>query len=90
MNERDSIHGNTRDIYTLLYIRRSIMDNFWILETSTVSGNSHPEDLFLVHTSISNDGYESEDLETEECPNKRFWISRDGYHLMVIPFECDL
>ena len=50
----------------------------------------HPEDPFLVQTSLSKKYDKSEDLDTEERINKRFQISRDRYHLMVIPFECYL
>ena len=39
VNYRDPIHGNARDNYTLLCIRRKILDAFWSRETSTVSGN---------------------------------------------------
>ena len=39
LNERDPIHGNSKDNYTLLCIRRAILDVFWSRETSTVSGN---------------------------------------------------
>ena len=39
VNERDPIHGNSKDNYTLLCLRRSILDEFWNRETSTVSGN---------------------------------------------------
>ena len=39
VNERDPIYGNTRDNYTLLCIRRAILDAFWSLENSTVLGN---------------------------------------------------
>ena len=39
VNERDLIHGNYKDNYTLLCIRREILDNFWSQKTSTVSGN---------------------------------------------------
>ena len=40
VNERDLIHGNSKDNYNLLCIRLSILDAFWSRETSTVSGNS--------------------------------------------------
>ena len=40
VNERDPIHGNSKDNYNLLCIRLSILDAFWSRETSTVSGNS--------------------------------------------------
>ena len=33
------IHGNTKDNYTLLFIRGEILDDFWSVETRTVSGN---------------------------------------------------
>ena len=33
------INGNYRDCYTLLCIRRAIMDAFWSQETSKVSSN---------------------------------------------------
>ena len=39
LDERNTIHGNARKNYILLYIRRAIMDVFWNRETSTVSGN---------------------------------------------------
>ena len=39
VNEREPIHGNSRDNCTLLCIRRSITGVFWSQETSTVSGN---------------------------------------------------
>ena len=35
LNERDPRHGNFKDNYTLLCIRRSILDTFWSQETST-------------------------------------------------------
>ena len=38
-NERDPIKGNSKYKYALLCIIRSIMDAFWIRETSTVLGN---------------------------------------------------
>ena len=38
-NERDPIHGNYKDNYTLLCIKREILDAFWSRETSKVSGN---------------------------------------------------
>ena len=50
----------------------------------------HPEDSFRVQTSLAAGDDESEDLETEECLNKSFRIARDKYHLMGIPFECDM
>ena len=50
----------------------------------------HPEDPFQVQTSLAARYDKSEDLEMEERLNKRFQIARDGYHLMVIPFECDM
>ena len=40
VNERDPIYDNSTDSYTLLCIRRAIMDAFCIRETSTVFGNS--------------------------------------------------
>ena len=40
LDERNTIHGNARNNYILLYIRRAIMDAFCIRETSTVFGNS--------------------------------------------------
>ena len=52
--------------------------------------HTHPKDTFWVHARLAK-GYEkSEDPEKEEHLNKRFRIARDGYHLMVIPFECYL
>ena len=39
VNERDPIHENSRDIYTLLCIRRAILYSFWSWETIMVSGN---------------------------------------------------
>ena len=39
INERYPIHGNSKDDYTLLWIRQAILDAFWIRETSTVSVN---------------------------------------------------
>ena len=42
----------------------------------------HPEDPFKVQTSLAAGDDKSEDLETEERLNKRFWIARDGDHLM--------
>ena len=33
------MHGNSKDNYTLLCIRRAILGAFWSQETSTVSGN---------------------------------------------------
>ena len=39
VNERDPIHGNSKDNYTLLCIKRAILNVFWSRETSTVSGN---------------------------------------------------
>ena len=39
VNDRDPIHGTTRDNHTLLCIRREILDAFWSQETSTYSGN---------------------------------------------------
>ena len=40
VNEKDTIHGNARDHYTFLCIRRAVMDTFRIRETSTVLGDS--------------------------------------------------
>ena len=39
VNKRDPIHGNSKDNYTLLCIRREIFDAFWSQETSTVLVN---------------------------------------------------
>ena len=39
INERYLIHGNAKDNYTLLCIRREILYDFWIRETRTVLGN---------------------------------------------------
>ena len=39
VKERDPIHGNSKDNYTLLYIRQAILDAFLSQETSMVSGN---------------------------------------------------
>ena len=39
LNERDPIHGNSEDNYTLQCIRRSILDAFWSIDTSMVSVN---------------------------------------------------
>ena len=39
VNEREPIHGNSKDSYTLLCIRRAILNAFWSQETSMVSGN---------------------------------------------------
>ena len=39
VNDRDPIHGNTWYNYTLLCIRRAILDDFWSRDTSTVSDN---------------------------------------------------
>ena len=39
VNYRDRIHGNSKDNYTLLCIRRAILDAFWSRDTSTVPGN---------------------------------------------------
>ena len=39
VNERDSIHGNSRDNYILLCIMQEILDAFWSQDTGTVSGN---------------------------------------------------
>ena len=39
LNERDPIHDNAKNNYTLLCIRRAILDAFWNQETSTVLGN---------------------------------------------------
>ena len=39
VNERDPIYGNSKDDYTLLCIRRAILNVFWSRETSTVLGN---------------------------------------------------
>ena len=50
----------------------------------------HLEDPFRLQTSLAAGDDESKDLETEERLNERFRIARDGYHLMGIPFECDL
>ena len=50
----------------------------------------HLEDTFRVQTSLSARDDKSEDLETEGRLNKRFRISREGDHLMGIPFECYL
>ena len=50
----------------------------------------HQEDPFLVQTSLAAGDNKSEDLEIEELLKKRLRIARDGDHLMVIPFECDL
>ena len=50
----------------------------------------HPEDPFRVQTSFSAGDDESENLETDKRLDKCFRISRNGDHLMGIPFECDL
>ena len=39
VNEREPIHGNSKDNYTLICIRRAILNAFWSQETSKVSGN---------------------------------------------------
>ena len=39
LNERDPINGNSKDNYTLLCIRREILDAFWSQETSTILDN---------------------------------------------------
>ena len=39
LNERDPIHGNYKDNYTLLCIRQAILDTFWSRETITVLGD---------------------------------------------------
>ena len=39
VNYRDPIHGNSKDNYTLLCIRREILDAFWSLEISMVLGD---------------------------------------------------
>ena len=39
VNERDPIHGNSKDNYALLCIRQAILDAFWSQDTSMVSGN---------------------------------------------------
>ena len=39
LKERDPIHVSARDIYTLLCIRRAILDDFWSRYTSMVWGN---------------------------------------------------
>ena len=39
LNRRDPEHGDARDDWTLLCIRRAILDAFWSRETSTVRGN---------------------------------------------------
>ena len=44
----------------------------------------------LEYRQVLRGDYESKDLETEELPNKRFQIARDGDHLMGIFFEYDL
>ena len=38
VNKRNTIHGNSKDNYTLLCIRQEILDTFWSQETSTVWG----------------------------------------------------
>ena len=50
----------------------------------------HLGDPFQVRTSLDDRENGSEDLETEESLKKRFWIEWYMYHLMEIPFECDL
>ena len=40
VDERDPIHGNSKNNYTLLCIRRENLSDFWSQETSTVSVNS--------------------------------------------------
>ena len=39
VNERDPINGNSKYNYTLLCIRRAILNAFWSRETSTILGN---------------------------------------------------
>ena len=39
VNERDLIHSNANDNYTLLCMMRAILDAFWSQETRTISGN---------------------------------------------------
>ena len=39
VNESEPIHGKSKYSYTLLYIRREILDAFFNRETSTDSGN---------------------------------------------------
>ena len=39
VDDRDPVHGNTKDNYTLLCIRRVILYAFWSQETSTLSHN---------------------------------------------------